>query len=86
MNPLQLMLKELKNREIHMAGQPMGIITLDDAEDILQILEIKLLNEYGTIHGPSKRFSKQLSESPKATIRVAEEGVVEHSKDDSSFC
>lgn len=85
MNALQQMLKELKDREIHMAGQAMGIVTLEDASDILQILEIKLLNEYGTVHRFSKRIPEQLSKSQKATIRVAEDGVTRDTENDHAI-
>lgn len=67
MSPLQSMLDELKRREIQMLGQPMGIITLDDASDLLQILEIKILNEYGPVIRQRKAISQSVSED-KATI------------------
>lgn len=81
MNPLQLMLDELKRREIHMAGRAMGIITLEDAADLLQILEIKMLNENGPVFRHRKRIPRQLPENQKATIRVAEETFEDVPKD-----
>lgn len=69
MNTLQLMLDELKRREIHMAGRAMGIVTLEDAADLLQILEVKMLNEYGPVYRQRKRIPIA---TPKDKARIVQ--------------
>lgn len=47
MSPLQETILELKNRELIMKKgnkKPTGLVTLADAEEMLELLEIKMLN------------------------------------------
>lgn len=73
MNPLQEMLRELKDREIHIGTLATGTVFIEDAEDILQTLEIKILNQYGTVPGSSKRISQSVPQDKARIIAVAEE-------------
>lgn len=73
MNPLQEMLKELKDREIHIGTVATGTVFIEDAEDILQTLEIKILNQYGKIPTSGKRVSQPVPQDKARIIAVAEE-------------
>lgn len=76
------MLDELKRREIHMVGKPMGIVSLEDASDLLQILEIKMLNEYGPVLRKRKRIYKPVSQDKALIVRVAEKEPSGHARAD----
>lgn len=63
---LQQILEDLENKVIKVDGVSTGTVKLEDASELLQILEVKILNEYG--HYPNKQEAARAVSKDKAKI------------------
>ena len=66
---LQNSLDELQKREIVEDGIETGLVTLEDAAELLQILEIKMLNEYGC-YQREQRVIKSVSQDIRPAVEM----------------
>jgi hypothetical protein len=54
--------------------KPTGLVTLADAEEMLELLEIKMLNN---ANGPNQKYIKVFPYSKENTTRLADQGIIE---------
>lgn len=73
MSPLQLMLEELKKREIYHEGVPTQLVDINSAAELLELLEIKMLNEYGRTPEGNTRQVRQDAQDQARIIGVGNE-------------
>lgn len=76
MSPLQETILELKNRELIMKEgnkKPTGLVTLADAEEMLELLEIKILNN---ANGPNQKYIKIFPYSKEDVSGLANQGII----------
>lgn len=63
---LQQILEDLDSKVIKVDGVSTGTVKLEDASELLQILEVKILNEYG--HYPNKQEAARAVSKDKGKI------------------
>lgn len=76
MSPLQETILELKNRELIMKEgnkKPTGLVTLADAEEMLELLEIKMLNN---ANRPNQKYIKVFPYSKENASGLADQGII----------